>query len=209
MIFYDCSTAPNPRRARMFLAEKGLTPETHDISIAKGEQLGDAFRAVNPRATLPVLITDAGTTLTENLAIAMYLEDTHPEPPLIGTTPDERANILQWNAICESQGAMAVAEVLRNSNPHMKDRAIPGPANFEQIPQLAERGRARVTLFKQMLDQHLDTSAYLAGDAFTFADISAFVFSDFARVIKMGVTDETPNLLRWYEAIKARPSAQI
>lgn len=104
MIFYDCSTAPSPRRARMFLAEKRLTPETHDISIAKGEQLGEAFRAVNPRATLPVLITDAGTTLTENLAIAMYLEDTHPEPPLIGTTPDERAEILQWNAICESQG---------------------------------------------------------------------------------------------------------
>lgn len=102
-----------------------------------------------------------------------------------------------------------MAEVLRNSNPHMKNRAIPGPANFEQIPELAERGRVRVGLFKDMLEQRLADSAYLAGDAFTFADISAFVFSDFARVIKMGVTDETPNLMRWYEAIKARPSARV
>ncbi len=208
MIFYDCSTAPSPRRARMFLVEKGLAPETHDISIAKGEQLQPDFLNMNPRATVPVLITDAGTTLTENLAIAMYLEDMHPEPPLIGSTPDERAMILQWNAICEAQGGHAIAEVLRNTNPHMKGRAIPGPANFEQIPQLAERGLQRVALFKDMLETRLAASPYVAGDSFSLADITAFVFCDFARVIKMGVTDETPNTLAWFTKVKERPSAQ-
>lgn len=91
MLFYDCSTAPNPRRARMFIAEKGLTIETREISIAKGEQLSPAFRAVNPRATVPVLVTEDGTALTENLGIAAYLEARFPEPPLLGQSPGKRA----------------------------------------------------------------------------------------------------------------------
>jgi glutathione S-transferase len=91
MIFYDCSTAPNPRRARMFIAEKGLEVDTREISIAKGEQLSPAFRAVNPRATVPALVTDEGPTLTENLGIAAYLEAKYPEPPLMGDPPPRRA----------------------------------------------------------------------------------------------------------------------
>lgn len=209
MIFYDCSTAPSPRRARMFLAEKGLTPEVHDVSIAKAEQLSPDFLAINPRGTVPVLVTETGMTLTENLAIADYLESTHPTPALIGTTPEARAEVLQWTAICEAQGGAPIAEVLRNTNPNMKDRALPGPTNFAQIPELGDRGRLRVAAFKDMLEAHLQDREFIAGDAFSLADITAFVFCDFARVIKMGVDDAHPALLRWYQATKARPSAQV
>ena len=137
MLFYDCSTAPSPRRARMFIAEKGLTIETHDISIASGEQLSDTFRAVNPRATIPVLVTDDGATLTENLGIAAYLEARFPEPPMMGRTPDEKGEVLMWNAIVEQQGGAPIAETLRNTHPSFKDRAVTGPANHAQIPTLA------------------------------------------------------------------------
>ena len=209
MIFYDCSTAPSPRRARMFIAEKGLEIDTREVSLLKAEQLSPEFLAINPSATVPVLVTDDGTPLTENLGIAAYLEATFPEPPLMGTTPQEKGEILMWTAIAEMQGGLPVAEALRNSNPHMKGRAIPGPANFDQIPELAERGMTRIGLFFDKVNTHLEGRDFVATDRFTLADITAFVLIDFARVVKIRVTDTHPHLLRWYETIKARPSASL
>ncbi len=209
MLFYDCSTAPNPRRARMFIAEKGLKIETHDISIAKSEQLRPDFLAINPRATIPVLVTESGAVLTENLGIAAYLEATFPEPPLMGRTADEKGAVAMWNAIVEQQGGWPIAEVLRNTNPAMKDRAIPGQTNFEQIPALAERGMARVDLFFDLLEGRLTQSKFLALDQFTLADITAFVFVDFARVIRRRIPQTNPATLAWFEAIKSRPSAAL
>ena len=208
MLFYDCSTAPNPRRARMFIAEKGLTIETRDISIAKGEQLLPAFKAVNPRATIPVLVTDEDTVLTENLGIATYLEAQFPEPPLMGRTADEKGLVMMWNAIAEQQGGMPVAEALRNSHPAFADRAIPGPTNYAQIPELAQRGLDRIGRFFDLLEERLSDSPYIACDHFTLADISTFVFVDFARVVKMRVPEGHAATQAWYETIKARPSAQ-
>ncbi|MEY8829882.1 glutathione S-transferase family protein [Sedimentitalea sp. XS_ASV28] len=207
MLFYDCSTAPNPRRARMFIAEKGLEPETRDISIARGQQLEPEFRAVNPRATLPVLVTDDGIALTENLGIAAYLEAQHPEPPLMGRTPDEKGLVLMWTAIAEQQGGQPIAEALRNSNPRMKGRAIPGPQNYEQIPELAERGKARVATFFDLIEARLRESPFLAADHFTLADITAFVFIDFARVIRMRIPEGNSASRTWFDNIAARPSA--
>lgn len=209
MIFYDCSTAPNPRRARMFLAEKGLSPESHDISIAKSEQLNPAFLAVNPRATIPVLVTDAGSVLTENLGIAAYLEAHTPEPALMGRTADEKGLVLMWNSIVEQQGGMPIAEALRNTHPAFENRAIPGPDNYAQLPQLAERGLARTQRFFDLLEERLSESPYLAGEEFTLADISAFVFVEFARVIKQRIPEGNAASLAWYAAIKSRPSAQL
>ena len=209
MIFYDCSTAPNPRRARMFIAEKGLEIETRDISIAKGEQLSQDFLAVNPRGTIPVLVTDDGTVLAENLGIAAYLEAACPEPPLMGVTPGEKGLVMMWNAIVEQQGGMPIAEVLRNTNPHMKGRAIPGPLDFEQIPELAERGRARVGFFFDQLEERLQHSPWLAGERFSLADITGFVFVDFARVIRARIPEGNSATLDWFERIKARPSAAL
>ena len=193
----------------MFIAEKGLKVETREISMIKGEQLTAEFTAINPGATIPVLVTDSGLALTENLGIAAYLEALHPSPPLMGTTPDEKGEILMWSALAESQGGQPVAEALRNSNPHMKARAIPGPENFEQIPELAERGMRRITLYFDKLENHLNGRDFIAADHFTLADITNFVFVDFARVVKIRVDADRPNLLRWYEAIKARPSAKV
>ncbi|KUJ80340.1 glutathione S-transferase [Ruegeria marisrubri] len=209
MLFYDCSTAPNPRRARMFIAEKGLEIETRDISIAKGEQLSDEFKKVNPRATIPVLVTDEGTVLTENLGIAAYLEARFPEPPLMGRTPDEKGLVLMWNAIVEQQGGAPIAEALRNTHPAFKDRAIPGPVNYEQLPALAERGMDRAKRFFGFLEERLEESPFVACDHFTLADISTFVFVDFARVIKLRIPEENTATLAWYNAIKERPSAQL
>ncbi|WP_170403857.1 glutathione S-transferase family protein [Ruegeria arenilitoris] len=209
MLFYDCSTAPNPRRARMFIAEKGLQVETRDISIANGEQLSDAFKAVNPNGTLPVLVTDEGTMLAENLGIAAYLEARFPEPPLMGRTPDEMGLVLMWNSIIEQQGGQPIAEILRNTHPAFTDRAIPGPENHAQIPELAQRGAARVGHFFDLLERRLAESPYLTGPEFTLADITAFVFVDFARVIKQRIPEGNSATLAWFEKICARPSAQL
>ena len=209
MLFYDCSTAPSPRRARMFIAEKGLEIETREVSIAKAEQLSEAFLKINPRATVPVLITDDGATLTENIAIATYLEARFPEPPLMGQTPDEKAQVAMWNAIAEAQGGLPVAEVLRNSHPAMKGRALPGPLNLEQIPELAARGQKRVDAFFTTLETRLSTSPWLAGDRFSLADITAYVFVDFARVIKARIPEDNPATKAWYDSIGARPSAAL
>ncbi|APG48283.1 glutathione S-transferase family protein [Phaeobacter porticola] len=209
MIFYDCSTAPNPRRARMFIAEKGLQIETRDISIAKGEQLSEAFRSINPRATIPVLVTDDGLTLTENLGIAAYLEALHPDPPLMGRTPAEKGQVLMWHAIVEAQGGLPIGEALRNSHPAFAHRAIPGPENYAQLPELAERGRARTKKFFDLLEARLQQSAYVALDHLTLADIAAFVFVDFARVIKMRIPESSTATHAWHDRIAERPSARL
>lgn len=209
MQFYDCSTAPSPRRARMFIAEKGLDIETRNISIAEGEQLQPDFLSVNPRATVPVLVTDDGTTLTENLGIAAYLEAAFPQPPLMGRTPEEKGLVLMWNAIAEIQGGMPIAEALRNGNPHMKGRAVTGTKNYDQIPELAERGLARARAFFDLLEDRLQNSRFVATDHFTLADITTYVFVDFARVIKMRIPEQNAATQEWFAAIKSRPSASL
>lgn len=209
MLFYDCSTAPNPRRARIFIAEKGLEIETQEVSMIKGEQLAPDFLRVNPRATIPVLVTDEGTVLTENLGIAAYLEARFPNPPLMGETPDQKGAVLAWNAIVEQQGAAPIGEALRNGNPMMKDRAIPGTVNYEQIPELAARGMARVDTFFDMIEARLQDSPYLAYDAFTLADITCLVFVEFARVIRRSIPEGNAATLDWHARIKARPSASL
>ncbi|SDW75718.1 Glutathione S-transferase [Ruegeria halocynthiae] len=209
MLFYDCSTAPSPRRARMFIAEKGLEIETREISIAKGEQLSDSFRGVSPAATIPVLITDEGTTLTENLGIAAYLEARFPEPPLLGRTAEDKGEVLMWNAIAEQQGGAPIAETLRNTHPSFKDRAITGPASYAQIPELAQRGIKRVDAFFDLLETRLSDREFIAGNTFSLADITTYVFVDFARVIKKRIPTGNTATLAWFDTIQARPSAQI
>lgn len=209
MIFYDCATAPSPRRARMFIAEKGLEIETREVSIGKGEQLSPDFLSINPRATVPVLVTDAGQTLTENTAIAVYLEAVHPEPPLLGTTPDEKAAVAMWNAIAEQQGGAPIADALRNGNPRMAGRAITGQVNYDQIPELAARGMARAKTFFALVERRLQASAFIATDTITLADITTYVFIDFARVIKMPIPEENTATQSWFDGIKARPSAEL
>lgn len=209
MKFYDCKTAPSPRRARIFIAEKGLRIETVDVDLASGEQLGAGFRAINPRCTVPVLVLDDGTVLTENQGIAAFLDAAFPAPPLLGRTPLERGLVANWNARVELEGLWAVAECFRNRSKGLKDRALTGPRNFAQIPELAERGYARAEEFLATLDARLGESRYVAGDFFSMADITALCVIDFAAWIKLPVPESHTHLRRWHAEMRARPSAAL
>ena len=193
----------------MFIAEKGIKIETKEVAIAKGEQLAPAFLAVNPFATVPVLVTDDGTTLTENNGIAAYLDAAFPDPPLLGSTPEERGLVAGWNSICELQGGMPIAEALRNGNPHMVGRALTGQRNVEQIPALAERGLARIDDYYTLLESRLQGRDWLAIDSFSMADITAFVFVTFTRVVRKSIPDENTATQAWFDRMKSRPSASL
>ncbi len=207
MKFYDCSTAPSPRRVRIFIAEKGIEIPTVNVDLGAEEQLKGAFAEINPWCTVPVLGLDDGTTISEATAVCRYLEEKFPEPRLMGTTPEERARVAMWDHIVEMDGFFAVAEAFRNSHPRYVGRALTGPVNVEQIPALAERGHERVARFFGMLDKRLGESEYIAGDRFSFADITALVAVDFSRILKTGLADSQSNAKRWHEQVSARPGA--
>ncbi len=193
---------------RVFAAEKGIKLDTVQVDLANGEQFGSAFRQVNPDCVVPVLELEDGTRLTEVVAICQYLEDIQPEPNLFGATPVERALTTMWNIKVEQQGYYASADAFRNSAKGLRKHAIPGPDSFEQIPELVERGRERVQLFFNRLDERLAEHAYIAGDNYSIADISAMVVVDFAGWIKISIPDDAGNLTRWYASVSARPSAR-
>jgi glutathione S-transferase len=142
--------------------------------------------------------------LTDNAAIAAYIEARFPEPPLLGRTPLDKAEVAGWQWRIEFEGLLAIAEAFRNSSPAMANRALTGPVDYAQIPELAQRGLARVQLFFATLDGHLAGRDFIAAGQFSIADITAVVAVDFARVVKVGPGEEHPNLRRWREAMQAR-----
>ena len=209
LTLYDCSTAPSPRRARILLAEKGVAHDTVQVDLRNGEQLGPAYRMINPQCTVPALRTDDGLMLTDNAAIAAYLEARFPEPALMGLTPAEKADIASWNWRIEFEGLLAIAEALRNSSPAMANRALPGPQNYPQIAELAQRGVARVQQLFVTLNRQLQGHEFVAAGRFSLADITAVVAVDFARVVKVRPGDAHPHVLRWRERMGARPSTEL
>ena len=206
---YDCATAPSPRRARILLAEKGVAHETVQVDLRNNEQLGDAFRKINPHCTVPVLRTDDGLLLTDNAAIAAYLEARYPEPLLLGRTPGEKAEIASWNWRVEFEGLLPIAEAMRNSAPSLANRALPGPMNHAQIPELAQRGLARLQQFLVTLNERLAERAFIATDRFSIVDLTAVVAVDFARVVKVRPGEQHPHLLRWRAAMAERPAMAL
>lgn len=209
LVLYDCATAPSPRRARILLAEKGLVHETVQVDLRSGEQMGEAYRRINPQCTVPALRTEEGLLLTDNAAIAAYLEARYPEPPLLGRTPAQKAQIASWQWRVEFEGLLPIAEALRNGSPAMANRALPGPVNYAQIPELAQRGQLRVQHFFAALEERLGTHEFVAGDSFSIADITAVVAVDFARVVKQKPGDAHPQLQRWRAAMALRPSMSL
>jgi glutathione S-transferase len=206
---YDCATAPSPRRARILLAEKGVEHATVAVDLRQGEQLGDAYRQLNPQCTVPTLRTDDGLLLTDNAGITAWLEARFPEPPLLGRTPQEKAEIASWQWRVEFEGLMAIAEALRNSAPAMVNRALPGPVDYPQIPELAQRGLARVQQFFVTLNDRLTGRDFVATDRFSVVDITAVVAVDFARVVKVKPDERHPQLQRWRAAMALRPSMAL
>lgn len=205
--FYDCTSAPSPRRVRIFMAEKGIELPTVQVDLVAGEQFSDAYKAINPRCAVPALVLDDGTVVGEVLAICRYLEEVHPDPPLLGTTPKDKAVVTMWERRMEFDGLAAAAEAVRNYFPGLKGRAIVGPHDYEQIPALVERGKARLRDFYVDLNERLSETPYVAGEAFSIADITAAVTIDFAASrLKVQIPENLSALTQWHQRVSSRPS---
>lgn len=208
MKFYDCATAPSPRRVRIFLAEKGISVPTVQVDLRNNEQLTPEFRAINPDATVPVLELDNGTRITDAIGICVYFEAIQPQPSLMGESAEEKAIIASWQRTVERNGLYAGMDALRNSTPGLKGRALPGPDDYEQIPALAERGRTRIMRFFEQMDGRLAQTEFVAGPRYSVADISTLIAVDFARWVKLAVPETCGHLRRWHAQVSARPSAK-
>ncbi|MBI5922945.1 MAG: glutathione S-transferase family protein [Betaproteobacteria bacterium] len=208
MKFYDWQLAPNPKRLRMFLVEKGITLPTEQVG-GDGVKLRPEFIQKYPQATVPMLELDDGTCIGEAMAICRYLEELHPEPRLLGQDAKERAIVEMWERRAYDEGMVAAAEVFRNTHPAFVDRGVPGAAvAIPQIPALVERGRIRLDLFFDKFDRQLADNRFLAGPRFSVADITAWCSIDLAGFSSIGIPDRCKNLKRWQAEVAARPSAK-
>jgi len=202
MKLYDGGRAPNPRRVKIYLAEKGLTVPMEQVDLGQMAHKSEAFTAINPLQRVPALQLDDGTILCESMAICRYFEALHPEPPLFGEGAKEAAIVEMWQRRVELHLLLQVAHVFRNSHPAMKDMEVP------QVPAWAEANKPRVMEFLALLDRELKDRKFIAGDRYTVADITGLVGVDFMKPAKLVVPEELTNLKRWHAEVSARPSAK-
>ena len=201
MKLYDGGRAPNPRRVKVFLAEKGISVPTEQVDLGQLQQRSDAYTAINPMQRVPALVLDDGTVIAESIAICRYFEALHPDPPLFGRDALESALIEMWNRRVEFHLYVPVSTVFQHLHPAMKAMVDP------QVPAWGEANRPRIFDFLRLLDAELSRRPYVAGTAFSVADISALVAVDFMKVSKLSVPEEFANVRRWYADVSARPSA--
>lgn len=202
MKLYNSNSAPNPRRVRIFLAEKGLTVPRVDVDLGKLEHKTMEFAAVSPFQLIPALELDDGTVLSESIAICRYLEDLHPAPNLFGATALERATIEMWQRRVEFHLLFPIAQVFRHTHPAMTEMEQP------QVPDWAAANRPRVLRNMEIFNGVLKDRPFVAGDRFTVADITGLVALDFTKPARLPIPAELSNLTRWFEALRARPSAK-
>jgi glutathione S-transferase len=206
---YDFSLAPNPRRVRMFLAEKGVEIPSVQINTREREQFSEAYKAVSPRCLVPALELDDGTVIVESIAICRYIEELHPTPALFGRDAKERARVEMWSRHAEFDAYGGAAWMVRNGAPMFKDRGVAGvTGGVPQIPALVERGRQTLDRFLHYIDPHLGQNAFLAGERFSVADITAFVAIDFSQRANYERPSNLAHVNRWHGEIAARPSAK-
>lgn len=202
MKLYDAKGAPNPRRTRIFLAEKGIELPVEQVDIMAKQHKTPEFTAINPLQRLPALLLDDGTIICESLAICRYFEALRPEPPLFGQGPKEIGLVEMWSRRVENNLFATVATVFRHLHPAMKELEVP------QVPDWAEANKPRVLNFLDILDKQLGEHEFIAGERYSVADITAQVTIDFMKVPKLAVPDELTNVKRWHAAVSARPSAR-
>ena len=203
MKLYTFDPAPNPRRLALFMQYKGIEIETHQIDMMSQQQLTDEYRAINSACTVPALVLDDGTVLTEVVGMCAYLEALYPEKPLLGTTPLEKAQVTSWVHRLFNMVMMGVAEALRNGTPAFENRALPGPLDVPQIPELVERGKLRLNYAWPLLESELGDSKWLAGDTFSMADIDLLISAEFSAWVKTPPPESCTKLLAHLERIKA------
>ena len=207
MKLYQSDASPNSRRVRIFLAEKGVSMPIVPVDLGAKEQFSDGYAAINPRRVVPTLVLDDGTAIGEVPAIQRYLEEIHPEPLLLGATPKTKALVTMWERRVELEGFASAMEAVRNAVPALKNRAIAGPHDYEQIPALIERSQQRVRNFYTDFNARLADVAFVAGDEFSVADITAVVTIDFAtKAANLPMADEHTALKRWYDVVSTRAS---
>ena len=203
MKIYEQKIAPNARRVRLFLAEKGLldSVEFVELDLQKGENRNADFRDKNMFAKIPVLELDDGTCISESVAICRYFEALNPTPSLFGVEALEQAQIEMWQRRCEMYFLNMVGLAFQHTSGYFADRMTPNKEWGEDCFKNASK-------FMHMLDKHLANSEFIAGDTFSIADITALITVDFARVIKLRRGEDQHNLNRWYDLVSARPSAK-
>lgn len=204
MKLYENKFAPNPRRVRIFMAEKGIDPariERVEVDIVGGENLGAAFRSKNPMGRIPVLELDDGHCIAESVAICRYFEERHPEPPLFGADAHQRVAVEMWDRRMELNLAYPVFMAFRHLRGQFADRE-------PVIPAWGEASLAEAERMFDFLDEHLASAEYIAGAYYSIADITAVCAIDFARVVKLRIGDARPHLTRWHAAISARPGTR-
>ena len=201
MKLYDSKLAPNPRRVRIFLAEKGISVPTEQVDIARAENRQPPFLAKNPMGGVPVLELDDGTYLSESVAICRYFEGLQPDPPLMGVDARDRAFVEMWNRRMELELFAPIAQTFRNTHEFFKGR-------IEQVPGWAEVCRRVAEKRMGWLDSELARREFVAGDRYTIADITALAGLDFGRITNIRIAPEQKNLQRWHEKVSARPSAR-
>jgi glutathione S-transferase len=198
---YDSTLAPNPRRVRIFLAEKGIEVPRVQVDLGKAENRQPPFLAKNPLGGVPVLELDDGTCIAESVAICRYFEEQQPEPPLLGIDARDKAIVEMWQRRVELQLFANVTGAFRHTHDFFKGR-------IEQVPAFGEACKRAAAKNLEWLDQELSGRPYIAGDRFTIADITALCAIDFGRVAGIRIGAEQKNLTRWHEAVSSRPSAK-
>jgi len=200
MKLYDGGRAPNPRRVRVYLAEKGITVPTEQVDLGSLQHKSAAFAAINPVQRVPALVLDDGSIITESIAICRYFEALNPEPPLFGVGARDIAEVEMWNRRLELHLLFPIAHVFRNTHPAMKEWEVP------QVPAWAEANKPRVMEFLDIFERDLRDRPFAAGDRYTVADITGLVAIDFMKPAKLAVPETCTNVRRWHAAVSARPS---
>ncbi len=208
MKLYDCLIAPNPRRVRILLDEKGIEVPKVEINILVGENLKPDFLAINPRGVVPVLELDDGTRIDEAAAIWRYFEEVQPDPPLMGRTTVEKALVESWERRADQDGMLSARDFIRNQVPVFAGRGHPGRGIDAQIPDLVERGKNGMRAFHDLLEDQLEKSEFVACDNFTVADITALCAVDLGILGEFPGLDGYPAIRRWHDKVSARPSVE-
>jgi glutathione S-transferase len=202
MKLYSASRAPNPRRVLIYLAEKRLSVPICEVDLGALEQRSDEFTAINPFQRTPALVLDEGSILCESIAICRYFEELHPDPPLFGVGALERAKVEMWQRRLEHGLLFNIANAFRHAHPAMQKMEVP------QIAEVARTAPAKALEVMAIVDRELRDRAFIAGDAFTVADITGLVALDFTKVARIAIPEEFANLRRWRADLAARPSAK-
>ena len=202
MKLLETRMAPNPRRVRIFLAEKGIQVPTEELDLMKGELQSESFTKLNALQRVPVLQLDDGTAISESMAICRYFEELHPEPPLFGTGALGKAIVEMWQRRMELGFMSAVTSAFRHLHPAMAEREVP------QVAAWGEANKPRALEMLRILDEQLADNRFVAGDSYSVADITALVTVDFMKPARVQRPEGLANLDRWYKEVASRPSAK-